>query len=129
MRRSANEKEKKKKKKKRTGMCLAFVSGRRARRARVKNGGQLALAFASKGGGPIYLLRDMVSGNKKKRQRKKKKTESGTQGGKEAHPGEKGEGEEGEEGGKTHPKMWKRDRKSTRLNSSHAIPSRMPSSA
>ena len=88
-------------------MRLAFVSRRRARRACVKNGGQPALVFASKGGGPIYLLRAMVSGNKKKRKRKKK-TESGTQRGKEAHPGEEGEGEEGEEGGKTHPKMWKR---------------------
>ena len=43
-------------------MHLKFMSRRRAWRAHVKNGGE----------GPIYLLRDTVSGKKKKRKRKKK---------------------------------------------------------
>ena len=67
---STNEK---KKKKRRTGVRLAFVSGR-ARRARVKNGGQLPLAFTSERVPHVPVeRRGTLAGTREKKKRKKRK--------------------------------------------------------
>ena len=67
--RSAKKKEKEKKT--RTGVRLAFVSGKKAQRARVKFEGQPTLAFASERGSHIPAeKRKTVSRNRRKKRRK-----------------------------------------------------------
>ena len=99
--RSSQQKEREKEEK-RTGMRLVFMSGRRARQACVKNGGQPAPTFASERGSQIPAeRREKVSRKGGKKEREKKNEPKTPQ----ALGREEGASER-EAREKTHPKAW-----------------------